>query len=537
MEKSKIFYVQVLFIIALGLMFMSNISSSVDKSFKKTELKISNLHIANNEIENISIKLNSDNNYYQNQKNLVNYMNLSEEIKVVKKHKTNSEHDKQDLGSINTDNLSENVRVIEYKSSEITALSDNGCETLEETTKFNILSCPNETAQKFNLQEDFQLRALDLDADLQVKATNVWSTQIYPSASPVEVPTSISLSNSNSTQVSIHNSQIFITVNSLTVIGAKYELFSKDDLLSNQWNKLDEKLALDSQGLVFVQPMSDSMRFFKVIMEMPAVNLTGKDRVIVVLDSGYNYNHPDLTSSYLGGYDFVNHDNDPMDDNGHGSHIAGLITADGIANISDKGVAPETGIVSGKVLDNNGLGYFSDVLLGIYWAVDNYHPDVISLSMGSFEPNIYKDGCNNLYPAFTDAVNYALYNNVSFVASAGNNGVDGVSFPGCIDNSFTVGSVNNADELAGFSGIGQGVDIYAPGINLFSTSLNNDYDSLSGTSVSTPIVSGVIALMKQKNSNLSAREIQNIIISSSDNFNNLDVNFNRINALSSINLI
>lgn len=72
---------------------------------------------------------------------------------------------------------------------------------------------------------------------------------------------------------------------------------------------------------------------------------TGSGRKIVVLDTGYNYSHPELTSSYLGGKDFVDDDNDPMDDNGHGTHVAGIITADGSA----KGVSPDAGVIAGKV--------------------------------------------------------------------------------------------------------------------------------------------------------------------------------------------
>src|SRR2546423_3178956 len=80
------------------------------------------------------------------------------------------------------------------------------------------------------------------------------------------------------------------------------------------------------------------------------MGFTGRGRTIVVLDTGYNYNHPELRSSYLGGRDFVNHDDDPMDDNGHGSHVAGIITGDGI-DPRARGIAPDAGIIAGKVLD------------------------------------------------------------------------------------------------------------------------------------------------------------------------------------------
>src|SRR5439155_19973916 len=78
------------------------------------------------------------------------------------------------------------------------------------------------------------------------------------------------------------------------------------------------------------------------------LGFTGRGRTIVVLDSGYNYNHPELSSSYLGGRDFVNHDDNPLDDNGHGSHVAGIITGDGI-DPRARGIEPDTGIEAGKV--------------------------------------------------------------------------------------------------------------------------------------------------------------------------------------------
>src|SRR3989344_5922383 len=111
---------------------------------------------------------------------------------------------------------------------------------------------------------------------------------------------------------------------------------------------------------------------------------SGAGRKVVILDTGYDYNHVELSSSYLGGKDFVNDDDDPFDDNGHGSHVAGIITADGISSKA-KGVAPAAGIISGKVLAADGGGYFSDVVAAIYWAVDG--PDGIAGTTDDFKPD------------------------------------------------------------------------------------------------------------------------------------------------------
>jgi subtilisin family serine protease len=229
----------------------------------------------------------------------------------------------------------------------------------------------------------------------------------------------------------------------------------------------------------------------------------GSGRKIAVLDTGYNYLHPELASSYLGGRDFVNNDNDPMDDEGHGSHVAGIITADGV-NAQAKGVAPGAGIISGKVLDGNGSGYFSDIIAGIYWAVDgtdgiygtsdDFNVDAINMSLGANV--LYKGYCDTVFPDLTNAIKYAVSKNVPVVVAAGNSGNPGVSLPGCISYSTTVGAVDSKDRIASFSGRGGGVDITAPGVGIYSSVLGNSYASWSGTSMATPMISGVIALMK-----------------------------------------
>lgn len=251
----------------------------------------------------------------------------------------------------------------------------------------------------------------------------------------------------------------------------------------------------------------------------------GTGRKIVVLDTGYNYDHPDLSSSYLGGRDFVNNDGDPMDDNGHGSHVAGLITSDGVYSKS-KGAAPGTGIISGKVLDSDGWGYFSDLIAAIYWAVDgpdgqagtldDFKADAISVSMGSSPPSVYKTHCDSVMPSMTSAIKYALNRGVLVVVAAGNHGTQGVSIPGCISYSITVGAVNGADKVAVFSGRGGAVDLTAPGVNLFSTSLGTSYYSSTGTSMATPLVSATVALIKHEHPWYSAAKVRSALFDTAE---------------------
>ncbi len=248
---------------------------------------------------------------------------------------------------------------------------------------------------------------------------------------------------------------------------------------------------------------------------------TGAGRKIVVIDTGYNYNHPELSSSYLGGKDFVNNDADPLDDNGHGSHVAGLITADGVT-VNAKGVAPDAGVLAAKVLDSAGSGYFSDVVAAIYWAVDgadglagtadDFNADALSLSLGTSQPYTYKGFCDSVLPDLTNAIKYARSRNVLVVVAAGNSGNAGVSLPGCISSSTTIGAVDSTDKVASFSGRGKALDVVSPGVSLLSAWLNSEYKLASGTSMATPVASGTVALIKAAHPEFTAQQVETALI-------------------------
>ena len=261
---------------------------------------------------------------------------------------------------------------------------------------------------------------------------------------------------------------------------------------------------------------------------------TGSGRKVVVLDTGYNYGHPELSSSYLGGKDFVNNDDDPADDNGHGSHVAGIITADGV-NATAKGIAPDAGVIAGKVLDAAGSGYFSDVEEAIYWAVDvatkgadglagtsdDVVVDAISLSLGTGKPYVYKGTCDNVLPTLTTAIKYAVDHGVLVVVAAGNSGRAGVSIPGCISYSTTVGAVNDFDKVASFSGRGSAVDISAPGVTIYSSTLGSSYASWSGTSMATPMVSATAALVKFAHPEYTVSQLESALFSTAKDLGKL----------------
>src|SRR5699024_9745834 len=164
--------------------------------------------------------------------------------------------------------------------------------------------------------------------------------------------------------------------------------------------------------------------------------VTGEGMNVAVIDTGVDYTHPDLGEGYgseykvVGGYDFVNNDDDPMDDYGHGTHVAGIIAADGELT----GVAPDASILAYKVVDESGYGNVSDIIAGIEAAIDLENPhraDVINMSLGV-------DGSIPLISAAESAVD----SGVVVVVSAGNDGpgYETVTAPGGADGVITVGA-------------------------------------------------------------------------------------------------
>ena len=210
---------------------------------------------------------------------------------------------------------------------------------------------------------------------------------------------------------------------------------------------------------------------------------------VAVLDSGIDYNHPDLAANYAGGWDFVNNDGDPFDDNFHGTHVAGTIGArDDDAGVV--GVAPDARIYALKVLDQNGNGAFSGIIAAVDWAVQN-GIQITSNSYGSAtNPGTI------VQMAFDNAANAGLLH----VAAAGNSGNctgtgDTVIYPAKYASVIAVAAIDNTDTVACFSSHGPKVELAAPGVAVTSTVPGGGYNTFNGTSMATPHVSGVAALV------------------------------------------
>jgi len=234
---------------------------------------------------------------------------------------------------------------------------------------------------------------------------------------------------------------------------------------------------------------------------------------VCVIDTGIDYTHPDLDDNYRGGYDFVNNDADPMDDNGHGTHCAGIIAAEN-NDIGVVGVAPEANLYAVKVLDSTGSGWVSDIIAGIEWAVNN-DMDIISMSLGT---NTYsaslETACNNAYAA-----------GLLLVAAAGNDGNalgigDTVDYPARFNSVIAVAATNIDDERAVWglftaSSTGSAVELAAPGDNIYST-YPGGYAALSGTSMACPHVSGTAALIWSTEPELTNEEVRARLNSTAD---------------------
>jgi len=235
--------------------------------------------------------------------------------------------------------------------------------------------------------------------------------------------------------------------------------------------------------------------------------LTGTGVKIAVIDTGADLNHPDLTSAIAGGYSAVDYTTSYQDDNGHGTHVAGIIGArnNGTGIV---GTAPDASIYAVKALDNNGSGYNSDVIEGINWAIQN-RMDIISMSLGSSQGST----------ALQNACNTAYNKGVLLVAAAGNTGTasakatqDTIGYPARYTTSvISVGAVDPNNARAYFSSTGKELEVVAPGVNIQSDYLNGQYATMSGTSMATPYVAGDLALLKQANPTLTNVQLRALL--------------------------
>ena len=298
-------------------------------------------------------------------------------------------------------------------------------------------------------------------------------------------------------------------------------------------------------------PDLDKQWGIKKIQAEKAWNITRGDRsvLLAVIDTGVDYNHPDLKQSVwinpgedlnhngrvdssdfngvdddgngfvddIRGWDFVdapnypdggdyrNRDNNPADGNGHGTAVAGIIAAEADNSIGVAGVAPDCRIMNLRAGTSQGLLEEDDVAAAVMYAVEN-GARVINMSFGD----------TAITPFLRDVIQFAYQNNVLCVASAGNTGTSQVLYPSGLQKTISVGASNQYDGRASFSTYGTTLDLVAPGNKIFTTLRNNSYGEVSGTSASAPFVTGSAGLVLSLHPDFSVEMLKQVLISTSD---------------------
>ena len=319
---------------------------------------------------------------------------------------------------------------------------------------------------------------------------------------------------------------IFSWINNAKIDDNSNLIFFSDDDSGNRISVYD----LKNNKYVQINPVTLSGDFD---VDNGKVCFISSDKNIHCHDYDPNYDYPlsDINSGnkIIGGYDFVNNDNDPMDDHGHGTHVAATAAGNGVL----KGIAPDAQILAYKVLDSSGDGSWKTVISGIEQAVTD-GTDIISMSLG---------GTGNPDDPVSTAIDNAVNVGVIAVIAAGNSGPNEqtIKSPGTARKAITVGASSKSDQLAYFSSRGPVVwtddknnkriimkpDIVAPGVNICAAQFDsafedggadgncnndNNHVSISGTSMATPHVAGAVALLKQKNPKWVPEEIKAALI-------------------------
>jgi thermitase len=262
---------------------------------------------------------------------------------------------------------------------------------------------------------------------------------------------------------------------------------------------------------VFITPNDSywSSQWGMTKIEAPAAwdITTGSGSVtIAIVDTGVDLFHPDISGKLVSGYDFVNNDNTPQDDHGHGTHVTGIAAARTNNGTGVAGLSWGAKIMPVKALDDYGNGGSEDVAEGVIYAANN-GADIINLSLGGSSPS----------SVLEDAVEYAHDLGCIVVAATGNNN-SSVSYPARYPEVIAVAATDSSDQRASFSNYGPEVDVTAPGVSIRSTYWwgGSTYEWLNGTSQASPHVAGLAALIWSVNPGLSNTQVESIIKQTAD---------------------
>lgn len=237
--------------------------------------------------------------------------------------------------------------------------------------------------------------------------------------------------------------------------------------------------------------------------EVQHKGVTGEGIKIGVIDTGIDYLHEDL--KVISGVSTVPYTSDYMDDNGHGTHVAGVIGA--LDNdLGIVGTSPGAEIYAIKSLDQNGNGSISNVMAGIDWAVDN-QMDILNMSFGTSQDS----------KALRKMLDEAYKKGILLIAAAGNNGFEekgSMEYPALYKTVIAVGATDQSNRRAYFSSVGKRLELMAPGYEIYST-VPNGYAVMNGTSMATPYVSGAAALLWSHAKTLENKDIRELLSNTS----------------------
>ncbi|MBO9129138.1 S8 family peptidase [Bacillus sp. 165] len=277
--------------------------------------------------------------------------------------------------------------------------------------------------------------------------------------------------------------------------------------MTEYFKKKDSVEFAEPEFLLMQNEVNDEL-YNKYQWNLPAIeteagwNITrgAKNVKIAVIDSGVDLNHPDLARRLTNGYNAISKNNNANDDNGHGSHVAGIIASETNNRTGIAGITWYNPIIPVKVLNSEGVGSAFDIAEGIRWAVDN-GANVINLSLGNYQPSAVME----------EAINYAFGKDVVIIVAAGNDNSGQPSYPAAYPEVLSVSAVGWDKNRASFSNYGEHIDVAAPGVDIASTYVNGQYASLSGTSMAAPHVTALAGLIRSVNPSLKNTEVMDII--------------------------
>ena len=248
--------------------------------------------------------------------------------------------------------------------------------------------------------------------------------------------------------------------------------YAEPNFMAEALDSPDDPLFESQWGMVKVQ----APQAWEVTTGSSSIN-------IAILDTGVDLDHPDLANKVISNVNFSN--SATMDDvHGHGTHVAGIAAAMTNNGVGVAGLGYTATIMNVKVLGDTGAGAYSWIVSGIIWAVDN-GAEVINMSLGG----------SSASSTLEAAINYAWSKGVVVVAAAGNYGNTAPLYPAYYTNCIAVAATDSLDRLAGWSNYGDWVDVAAPGVGIYATLKNNGYGYKSGTSMASPHVAGLAALV------------------------------------------